>query len=99
MLIVVSELLYILKPINYFGYVTHMVSRGNADRDIIIMIHIYNADYDDDTDGLGPMIEFQNSSKLSSQYVRKKISKILRLVKILGSSILLGFVAGYMIFS
>ena len=97
-LIVVSEFLYILKPIDYFGCITYMVSCGDTDRYIIGLIHIYNAEYGA-TDDLGAMIEFQNSTRLANQYVRGEVSKILRLVKIFGSSILLGSVIGYMILS
>ena len=44
-LLVVAEFLYVCKPINYFGWCTRIIARGDSDEGIISAC----GDYDDDS--------------------------------------------------
>ena len=88
-LLVVSELLYALKPFDYFGCFTYMVSCGDVDNNIMDLIHIYEYEYEND-DYLGSMIELQNTSTLANQVF----------IYIIISTLFTGVAIGcYMIFS
>ena len=90
-LLVVAEVLYASKPLDYFGSITHVITYGGGDdidEHIINLIRILNENNTDDY--LGAVIELQNYFTTINHNIREKKSRV---VKILGVSTLLTGVA------
>ena len=90
-LLVVAEFLYVCKPINYFGWCTRSIARGDSDEGIISAC----GDYYDDS--LGPIIELQGTINDMRQGLVELKSKVVRVLCV--STLLTGVAIGcYMVF-
>ena len=93
-LLVVGEILYVMKPINYFGFIKHCINKRCYDDVIRDVIKDYNRNYDE-TNHFKAMIEMQNESRIvinNFKEMDKKIKKTL-IIGTLKLSLIIGGIA------